>query len=141
MEEGSGHMRHIRHRYRQASIEWHEVLHFPSSLAGSEVHHSGLKRGWDEEQERGSLEPRFRRWQKLRQTNLQEALQQLMGPETQFRGKQLAALRAIMDNKSPIILVMRTGGGKSLMFMLPVSVKKAGMTVVVIPLIALKYDM
>jgi len=141
MEEGSGHMRHIRHRYRQASIEWHEVLHFPSSLAGSEFHHSGLKRGWDEEQERGSLEPRFRRWQKLRQTNLQEALQQLMGPETQFRGKQLAALRAIMDNKSPIILVMRTGGGKSLMFMLPASVKEAGTTVVVTPLTALKYDM
>src|SRR5947199_10853044 len=83
----------------------------------------------------------FRRWQKLRQTNLQEALQQLMGPETQFRGKQLAALRAIMDNKSPIILVMRTGGGKSLMFMLPASVKEAGTTVVVTPLTALKYDM
>ena len=64
-----------------------------------------------------------------------------MGPETQFRGKQLAALRAIMDNKSPIILVMRTGGGKSLMFMLPASVKEAGMTVVVTPLTALKYDM
>src|SRR5437667_12750333 len=98
MEKGSGHMRHIQHWYRQASIEWHEVLHFPSSLAGSGVHHSGLKRGWDEEQERGSLEPRFQRWQKLWQTNLQEALQQLMEPETQFCGKPLAALQAIMDN-------------------------------------------
>src|SRR4051794_27091326 len=64
-----------------------------------------------------------------------------MGLETQFHGKQLAALRAIMDNKSPIILVMCTSSGKSLMFMLPASVKKVGMTVVVTLLTALKYDM
>ncbi|KAH0544389.1 hypothetical protein GP486_008517, partial [Trichoglossum hirsutum] len=69
------------------------------------------------------------------------ALQQLMGQNIQFRGKQQATLRAIMDGKSPIILVMRTGGGKSLMFMLPASVKDAGTTVVVTPLIALKQDM
>ncbi|HXP49831.1 MAG TPA: DEAD/DEAH box helicase, partial [Bacteroidia bacterium] len=46
-----------------------------------------------------------------------------------------------MDGKSPIIVVMPTGGGKSLMFMLPASVKDAGTTVVVTPLIALKQDM
>ncbi|KAH0548035.1 hypothetical protein GP486_008223 [Trichoglossum hirsutum] len=64
-----------------------------------------------------------------------------MGLETRFRGKQHAVLQAIIANKSPIILVMRTGGGKSLMFMLPASIREAGTTVVITPLIALKQDM
>jgi superfamily II DNA helicase RecQ len=64
-----------------------------------------------------------------------------MGQNMQFRGKQQVALRAILDGKSPIIVVMPTGGGKSLMFMLPASVKDAGTTVVVTPLIALKQNM
>lgn len=143
IEEASSHIQLVRHRYRQSSIEWHEFLQFGSSLGGvGGVVESrlGLKRMREGEHE-GSPGPRFRRWQTLRQTNLQEALQRLMGRETQFRGKQLVAIRAIMDNKSPIILVMATGGGKSLTFMLPASVKEAGTTVVVTPLVSLKQDM
>ncbi|KAH0542813.1 hypothetical protein FGG08_002861 [Glutinoglossum americanum] len=149
IEEAPSHIQHIRYGFRQSSIEWHELLQFGSSLkevggvgrVGREVESRlGLKRIREGEHE-GSPGPRFRRWQTLRQTNLQEALQKLMGPRTQFRGKQLVAIRAIMDNKSPIILVMATGGGKSLMFMLPASIKEAGTTVVVTPLISLKQDM
>lgn len=152
LEEASSHVQQQRYRYRVCSIEWHEVLQFASqlveggSVGGGSVGGSGsrlggeLKRGWVGEHER-SPGPRLRRWQGLRMTNLQEALQRLMGPEAQFRGKQQVALRAIMDNKSPIVLVMATGGGKSLVFMLPASVKEAGTTVVVTPLVALKQDM
>ncbi|KAH0551515.1 hypothetical protein GP486_007269 [Trichoglossum hirsutum] len=141
IEEAPTHIQQMRYRFRVTSIEWHKVLQFASRLEGqgrdSEL---GVKRVWDGKHE-GNPGPRFRRWQGLRQTNLQSALQQLMGQNVQFRGKQQAALRAIMDGKSPIILVMQTGGGKSLMFMLPASVKDAGTTVVVTPLIALKQDM
>ncbi|KAH0551482.1 hypothetical protein GP486_007302 [Trichoglossum hirsutum] len=128
----------MRYRFRVSSLEWHEVLQFVSQLEGSEL--SGQKRLQKEEHE-GSPGPRFRQWQALRQTDLQQALQQLMGPETRFRGKQYVALQVIMSNKSPIILVMRTGGGKSLMFILPASIREAGTTVVITPLIALKQDM
>jgi superfamily II DNA or RNA helicase len=147
LEEAPSHVQQMRYRFRTSSIEWHEVLQFSRQLEGNDLEKDSgsrlggdLKRGWGEEHER-SPGPRFRRWQALRQTDLQSALQQLMGQDTQFRGKQQTALRAIMDNKSPIILVMATGAGKSLVFMLPASVKDAGTTVVVTPLIALKQDM
>jgi superfamily II DNA helicase RecQ len=47
-------------------------------------------------------------------------------------------LRAIIDRKSLIIVVIPIGGGKSLMFILPVSIKDTGTTVVVMLLITLK---
>jgi superfamily II DNA helicase RecQ len=40
-----------------------------------------------------------------------------------------------------VVVVMGTGGGKSLMFMLPAWCGKGGMSVVVVPLIALREDM
>jgi superfamily II DNA helicase RecQ len=144
LQEAPSHIQTMRYRFRTVSLEWHNVLHFNKKLQQeSRLDVSGglgIKRGRVEEHER-SPGPRIRRWQALRHTDLQAALQQLMGRDTEFRGKQQAALRAIMDGKSPIILVMPTGGGKSLMFMLPASVKDAGTTVVVTPLIALKQDM
>ncbi|KAH0553343.1 hypothetical protein GP486_006567 [Trichoglossum hirsutum] len=147
LDEAPSHVQQMRYRFRVSSIEWHEVLQFSGQLIAIEPGRESrlrlggdLKRGWEEKHER-SPGPRIRRWQALRQTNLQETLQRLMGPETRFRGKQHVALQAIVANKSPIILMIRTGGGKSLMFMLPASVQEAGTTVVVTPLIALKQDM
>jgi superfamily II DNA helicase RecQ len=150
LQEAPSHVQSMQYRFRTASIEWHAVLEFSERLKtetgvrrrlGGDVGELlGIKRGSTEEHEK-SPGPRIRRWQSLRQTNLLQALQQLLGADKQFRGKQQAALRAIMDGKSPVIVVMRTGGGKSLMFMLPASVKDAGTTVVVTPLVALKQDM
>ncbi|KAH3277027.1 hypothetical protein KXV19_006590 [Aspergillus fumigatus] len=50
------------------------------------------------------------------------------------------ALHAIQHGESPIIAVMPTGGGKSMLFMLPAYIEPSGTTVVVIPLIALRQD-
>ncbi|KAH0558842.1 hypothetical protein GP486_004521 [Trichoglossum hirsutum] len=163
LQEALSHIQSMRHRFQTASTEWHVVVlefnghikkqgeeeeekaeeaGFPvrGQLGGSVGKLLGVKRGRTEEHEK-SLGPRIWRWQSLRQTDLQASLEGLLGKGKQFRGKQQVALRAIMDGKSPIIVVMRTGGGKSLMFMLPASVKDAGTTVVVTPLIALKQDM
>jgi superfamily II DNA helicase RecQ len=155
LQEAPSHVQTMRYRYRTASTEWHAVLEFNERMQSKEAvigmpvrgrlggdvgELLGVKRGRMEEHEK-SPGPRIRRWQSLRQTDLQASLEGLLGKEKQFRGKQQAALRAIMDGKSPVIVVMRTGGGKSLMFMLPASVKDAGTTVVVTPLIALKQDM
>src|SRR5436309_3473959 len=138
IQEAPGHVQQKRQKFRQTSHEWHMILEFPMALAR-------CKRRAEDDDEQGLEDSnrirRIQRWRQLRQTNMQEALQKLMGQETRFRGKQEQAIRAIMDYKSPIIAVMRTGGGKSLLFMLPASVRDAGTTVVVTPLLALKQDM
>jgi RecQ family ATP-dependent DNA helicase len=136
IQEAPGHVQQKRQKFRQTSHEWHMILEFSMALAR-------CKRRAEDEQgpEDDNRFRRIQRWRRLRQTNMQEALRKLMGQETQFRSKQEQAIRAIIDYKSPIIAVMRTGGGKSLLFMLPASVGDAGTTVVVTPLLALKQDM
>jgi len=50
-------------------------------------------------------------------------------------------MEAIRTGKSPIVTVMPTGGGKSMLFMLPAWIVPGGTTVVVVPLTALRDDM
>lgn len=47
---------------------------------------------------------------------------------------------AIMRQKSPVVVIMGTSGGKSLLFMLP-ALCSTGLTVVVVPLVSLRGDM
>jgi len=68
-------------------------------------------------------------------------LKRMMGNEADFRGVQKEAINAIIAGESPIVAVMPTGGGKSLLFMLPAFAEQGGTTVVVVPLIALQGDM
>jgi superfamily II DNA helicase RecQ len=56
------------------------------------------------------------RWKQLQTVDIQEELKQMLGDEAEFRGLQKLALEAIMKNKSPILVVMGTGAGKSLLF-------------------------
>ncbi|PZD22208.1 RecQ, Superfamily II DNA helicase, partial [Pyrenophora tritici-repentis] len=68
-------------------------------------------------------------------------LKRMMGEEAKFRGVQEAAIKAITAGESPVVAVMPTGAGKSLLFMLPAWAEQGGTTVVVVPLIALRGDM
>jgi superfamily II DNA helicase RecQ len=54
----------------------------------------------------------------------------------QLRGMQQPVLRSIQHGESPIVAVMPTGGGKSLLFMLPTWVSRGGLTIVVVPFIS-----
>lgn len=59
-----------------------------------------------------------------------------------FRSRQQEALiHAITAGQPEIIGILATGEGKSLAFLLPSILPRAGMTVVVVPLVALKGDM
>jgi superfamily II DNA/RNA helicase len=59
----------------------------------------------------------------------------------QFRHVSLAwHLETVMQQKSPVVVIMGTGTGKSLMFMLP-ALTSTGVTVVVVPLLALQSDL
>jgi hypothetical protein len=64
----------------------------------------------------------------------------MMGNEAEFRGVQREAINAITAGESPVVAVMPTSGGKSLLFMLPAFAEHGGTTVVVVPLIALRGD-
>lgn len=76
----------------------------------------------------------------MRHVDLDEELKQLLGEQARFRSVQKPALEAIMQHKSPVVCIMGTGAGKSVLFMLPASVS-SGVTVVVVPLVSLREDM
>jgi len=46
-----------------------------------------------------------------------------------------------MANKPRVLIVMRTGGGKSLFFMIPAMCSRDGITIVIIPLNSLRDDL
>jgi superfamily II DNA helicase RecQ len=64
-----------------------------------------------------------------------------MGPKAEFRGLQEKSMHAIMTGQSPIVSIMATGEGKSMLFMLPAYCVNGGTTVVIIPLCSLQEDL
>lgn len=71
------------------------------------IHHEALR------------ELQLSRWKLLRRVDIDRELRGLYGDQATFWGKQRQAVASIMYNKSPVFVVMGTGMGKSLCFMLP----------------------
>jgi superfamily II DNA helicase RecQ len=80
--------------------------------------------------------------QDLRAEAVHKALQQVLGKQdVGFRSvEQEQALYAVLDNQTPLVVVLPTGGGKSLLFTLPACIEE-GVTVVVVPYRALIEDL
>jgi superfamily II DNA helicase RecQ len=119
-----------REQFRQVSITWHKFLKFGSA-------HDNLgkrKRPADDDMQ----EVRQVRWKRLREVDIKEELKQMLGKKARFRGLQEPILKAIMRNESPILVIIGTGAGKSLLFQLPARSQKSGTTVVIIPLKSLE---
>jgi len=66
-----------------------------------------------------------------------ETLKEVFG-FSQFREHQELAVKSIIDNRD-LLMLLPTGGGKSLCYQLPALIKE-GVTIVVSPLLALMYD-
>jgi superfamily II DNA helicase RecQ len=136
--ERDGEVASKRQRFRESSVSWHRFWGFPVSVPDMVVAGDKRKRApFEEEYE----EARMERHKRLRATDIHNALKQVMGEQAEFRGVQEAVMRAIMAGESPVVAVMGTGGGKSLLFMLPAFCSGGGVSVVVVPLIALRQDM
>jgi ATP-dependent DNA helicase RecQ len=73
----------------------------------------------------------------LQQNTIKDALKTVFGFD-EFRGAQEAIVRTVLDGKDCLVL-MPTGGGKSLCYQLPAIVRN-GCAIVVSPLIALMHD-
>ena len=56
---------------------------------------------------------------RLQQMNAYAALRQMMQKEVSLRSTQGEAIQAIQDGNSPVVAIMPTGSGKSVLFMLP----------------------
>lgn len=117
-----------------SSTDWHRFL-------GLDVHaQQGIKRKrapFEEEADQARLE----RWSRIREMDATVQLQRMLGPTAQFRGIQEDAIHSIVAGESPVVAVMATGAGKSLLFMLPAWIEQGGTTVVVVPLVALREHM
>ncbi|KAJ5300045.1 hypothetical protein N7476_007735 [Penicillium atrosanguineum] len=125
--------------FRTSSVHWHDLLGFdikdiPSSVLGKRP-----QPRWKDE----GVMMRDERQHLVETTNMTEALQRMTGqPAMQFRGVQGAAIQSIQGGHSRVVVVMPTGGGKSMLFMLPAWVaQRGGLTVVVVPLTALRADL
>ncbi|QGA22350.1 hypothetical protein EYB26_010066 [Talaromyces marneffei] len=132
VEEAPGTMAAMKAQFRQASERWHRFLGFPP------VHRAGMKRT------RGipTVDPRaVAHWHAMRQAPIQPLLEGIVGPGAQFQGIQKAAIDAVMGSAPWVLGVMGTGGGKSMIFMVPVAWERAGTSIVVVPTVSLRQDM
>ena len=62
----------------------------------------------------------------------------MIGDKAEFCGLQKSALEAIISNKSPILVIIGIGAGKSLLFQLLAQSQKLGSTVVIVLLKSLE---
>ena len=120
---------------RLASMEWHAFLQIPSAM--SKKARKGTQAAAARKE---AVEEAYRRWKMMRFVDVDSELKKLLGEEAAFRSVQKPAIQAIMQHKSPVVAIMGTGAGKSVLFMLPASVS-SGVTIVVVPLVALRFDM
>ena len=122
--------------FRKVSIDWHRFLHFES--AWSEENTDPItKARIEREQEKAEIQ----RWRIIRKTDIDEQLRRIAGDGARFRGLQRQGLEAIMERSPRVLIVMRTGGGKSLFFMIPVLCSRDGVTIVIVPLNSLREDL
>jgi superfamily II DNA or RNA helicase len=126
-----------RQLFRNSSTNWHRFLGFqPAVEAAADV--KKQKRAPFESE---ADEARMERLERLRKMDTAAQLKRMNGNKAKFRGVQKEAINAIVAGESPVVAVMPTGAGKSMLFMLPAWAEQGGMTVVVVPLVALRGDM
>ncbi|KAF7444189.1 telomere-linked helicase 1 [Pyrenophora tritici-repentis] len=135
--EQSGAVADRRQQFRASSTDWHRFLGFQAGVDDQRRSSKRKRAPFESEAD----EARVDRWQRLRKMDARAQLKRMMGEKAEFRGVQEAAIKAITAGESPVVAVMPTGAGKSLLFMLPAWAEQGGTTVVVVPLIALRGDM
>ncbi|KAF2803441.1 uncharacterized protein BDZ99DRAFT_400031, partial [Mytilinidion resinicola] len=79
------------------------------------------------------------RWKIIRLVDIEQQLKALVGKKAEFRGVQRPALKAIIYYKSPVVAIIGTGRGKSMLFILP-ALCSTGVIVVVMLLVSLRKD-
>lgn len=122
-------------QFRTISRIWHVFLGFEGTEG------RGDRKRKREEFEIEAQEVPYQRLKRMRQIDIRRQMQVMMKTDVEFRGIQEPAIQAIMRGESVVIQITGTGGGKSMSFMLPAFCVPGGVTVVVVPLVALQEDL
>ena len=125
--------------FRQVSQDWHRFLQFASTIQGFGIK-ARIKRPRSEWEHIGR-EVQLRRFKQMCYVNMHRKLKELIGEKAEFRGLQEKTIHAIITGQSPIVSIMATGQGKSLLFMLPAYCVSGGTIVVIVPLCLLQEDL
>ena len=139
------------HQFRQTSMQWHELAHLSSRAP------SGLTKRGRTDSMQGSVQQRGPRLQATwttaaeeRQTRrrtwtedeIDEAMRRIHGQGAVPRSEgQWMVLSRMGEDVTQLVVVLPTGGGKSLLFQAPSVLSGAGVTVVILPLVALRQDL
>lgn len=125
-----------RDKFYQASVMWHRFLLLGQLEAVMVAGRRLLPVA--EQFHRGQV----RRLRRLQEVDLLGHLRAMLGQAAaDFRPGQEAVVRAICRGQPRVLQIVGTGGGKSLSFMLPAYAGHGGVTVVVLPLVALRDDL
>jgi superfamily II DNA helicase RecQ len=131
--------------FRALSTAWHRFLGVDGQTEDPEEPNARRKRRMRESMSGLAILPKEKAVQveDTRAAAVHRALQQVLGKEdVGFRSmEQERALYAVLDKQTPLVVVLPTGGGKSLLFTLPACIEKTGVTVVVVPYRALIEDL
>jgi superfamily II DNA or RNA helicase len=128
--ELAGTLATLRARFRVSSVEWHRFLGFSDARS--------RKRKLPFEQDAdGSCRDR---WRALRLISTESLFKRALGEAATPNAAQIDAYGAIKQGLSPVVAVMPTGSGKSMLFMAPAMAAPRGTTVVVVPIRALADD-
>ncbi|KAF1955455.1 hypothetical protein CC80DRAFT_549137 [Byssothecium circinans] len=144
--------------FRLLSEHWHRFLGLASGRQeeeksiesrGAWLAKRGEKRGRNErdmqEKRLTPLAPQPKRVERIDQgrEEVHKAMQQALGrSEVSFKSyEQEQAVHAVVAGQTPLVVVLPTGRGKSLLFMVPACLDNPGVTVVVVPYRALIEDL
>jgi superfamily II DNA helicase RecQ len=137
--------------FRPLSMLWHRFLGVDGKAGGrrqeerAEERPDARKRRLGDGSFETALQPRDRevRVNTTRESDVCRAMQRIFKTQNVgFRSvEQELAVHAVLDKQTPLVVVLPTGGGKSLLFMVPGCVEEGGMTVVVVPYRALITDL
>ena len=143
--------------FLRASETWHVFLRDPVGFDRDLARAEAARRVRSIEQTRASVTshtqvplPLLRRMtlrgtratRKWVMSDAEAVLRRMYGAHAQFTSHhQRQALTHIVEGNNEIVAVLRTGAGKSLLYILPSQLPGAGTTVVVLPLVVLKQEM
>lgn len=124
-------------QFRQVSRAWHELAHLTEAVGSKRPRPGSLQAEPPRSLPTRGLERR--RWT---QAELRTALVRIHGPEATARSEgQWEALSRMIEGHAQLVVVLPTGGGKSLLFQLTSLLPAAGVTVAILPLVVLKQDL
>jgi superfamily II DNA or RNA helicase len=131
--------------FRALSTAWHRFLGVDRQTDKAEEAAPQRKRWMQESMSRLAvlLKEKVVQVEDARAAAVHRALQQVLGKQdVGFRSmEQEQALYAVLDKQTPLIVVLLTGRGKSLLFTLPACIEEVGVTVVVVLYWALIKDL